>query len=158
MYIAVVKTITSVCLFLIVTASLPLQGGEAHLTFCDLVRNPTKYNGHEVTVRASYNYGFEWQELYCLDCLELGRAWLEIPENLDAASEKALKRMPKAAGIVNLTVRGVFYSGGHDYFHYRYKFVATEISDVVVVVKGERVSDKKKAAERRLACGGSDPR
>ena len=144
-------------LLLALVASLPAQ---ERLTFCELVRNPAKYSGHEVTVRASYYYGLEWQELYCLDCQELDKAWFEIPLNLDDASVRALRRAPEGAGIVNLTVRGVFYSGGH-FGHenmWHYEFVAKQITDVVVVVKGLPISDKKKAAERRSACGGTDPR
>ncbi len=36
----------------------------------------------EVNVRATYRYGFEWQELYCLDCKDKGKAWLEVPLDL----------------------------------------------------------------------------
>jgi hypothetical protein len=44
------------------------------VTFCELVSNPELYNGKVVTVRATYKYGFEWQMLYCLDCLDKGKA------------------------------------------------------------------------------------
>src|SRR5215470_4199764 len=114
--------ITTPILFLLLLA---LSGRtQSQVTFCDLVRNPELYNGKEVTVRATYKYGFEWQQLYCLECLDKGRAWLELPDDLDDASVKALKRAPKEAGIVNVTVQGIFVSGGH-YGHengYRYKF------------------------------------
>jgi hypothetical protein len=62
------------------------------VTFCDLVRNPDKYDGHEVSVRATYRYGFEWQELYCLDCKDKGKAWLEAPFDLDDAAIRPLRR------------------------------------------------------------------
>lgn len=42
---------------------------ETPVTFCDLLRNAEKYNGKEVTVRATWRYGFEWSQFYCLDCL-----------------------------------------------------------------------------------------
>src|SRR5215813_13785653 len=47
--------------------------------FCDLLRNPEKYRDQRVKVRATFRYGFEWQQLYCLDCLDKGRAWLWLP-------------------------------------------------------------------------------
>jgi len=101
------------------------------VTFCDLVRDPDKSYGKELSVRATYKYGFEWEELYCLDCKEKGKTWLElIPANLDKASEKALNRVPKGAGIVNVTVQGIFVSGGH-FGHlngYPNKFVASKVS------------------------------
>src|SRR6266705_1777133 len=86
---------------------------ELQVTFCELVRNPELYDGKEATVRVTYKYGFEWQMLYCLDCLDKGKAWLEFPIDLDDASVNALKRAPKGAGTVNLTVHGVFMSGAH---------------------------------------------
>jgi hypothetical protein len=79
--------------------------------FCDLLRNPEKYGDQQVNVRASFRFGFEWQQLYCLDCIDKGKAWLELPNDLDDESERAFKKMPKGAGIVNLTVVGVFHFG-----------------------------------------------
>ena len=122
---------------------------EPQVTFCELVRNPELYNGKEATVRATYKYGFEWQMLYCLDCLDNGKAWLELPIDLDDASVNALKRAPKGAGTVNLTVHGVFMSGAH-YGHesmYRYKFVAHKVSNVVVVIKGMKTLEEEQQAE-----------
>lgn len=77
---------------------------QAPVTFCDLVRNPEKYNGQEVKVRATYRYGVEWSEQYCLDCLDRGKAWL-VPVAVDEAAERTSKRLPEGAGIVNLTVQ-----------------------------------------------------
>ena len=64
-------------------------------SFCELLRNPEKYNGQEVTARATWRYGFEWSQFYGLACLEKGRACLEVPTNLDDASTKALGLIPK---------------------------------------------------------------
>jgi len=52
---------------------------------------------------------FEWSQLYCPDCLDKGSAWLEFPDDLDDNSSKALRLIPNGAGIVNLTVRGIFH-------------------------------------------------
>ena len=130
--------------------------------FCDLVRNPEEYNGKTVTVRATYRQGFEWRELYCLECLDKGKAWLELPDdyNLDTASAKALKRVPKAGGIVNLTVQGVFVSGGH-FGHengYHYKFVVVKVADVKVLLKGMKNPEEERIIEQRYACGGTNPK
>ena len=130
------------------------------LSFCDLVRDPKKFNGQVVTIRATYHYGFERQQLYCLDCLDMGKTWLEIPWDIDDASKKALRRAGKDAGIVNLTVRGTFMSGSA-YGHlggYRYKFVAEKISNVVVIVKGMKALEEESAAEKKWACGGTNPK
>ncbi|MBZ5524413.1 MAG: hypothetical protein LAP21_19420 [Acidobacteriia bacterium] len=140
-----------------------LTGGirsQSSLTFCDLIRSPEKYNGKEVTVRATYRYGFEWSELYCLDCLDQGKAWLDMPTALEDTSAKSLKKMPKGAGIVNLTVQGVFVSGG-TFGHsnaYRYKIEPTKISDVAVLQKGMKSPEEEKNVEKRCACGGTNPK
>jgi hypothetical protein len=107
-----------VAVSVIFSAVVAVSGhSETQVSFCDLVKNPEHYNGNEVTVRATYRYGFEWQYLYCLSCPDSGKVWLEIADDLDDASVKALKRAPKGAGTINLTVHGVFMSGrryGHE--------------------------------------------
>lgn len=131
-----------------------------HSSFCDLLRAPERYDGKEVTVRATYRYGFEWQQLYCLDCLDKGRAWLTIPNDLDDDSARALRRAPRGAGIVNLTVQGILKSGG-SYGHlngYRYEFVAHRISQVATVSKGMKSPEEEREAEKRWACGGTNPK
>jgi len=147
-------------ILLILLLSGTVAGSESSITFCDLVRNPEKFNGKEVTVRATHRYGFEWEELYCLDCLDKGKAWLEISDDIDDSSQKALKRAPKGAGIVNLTVSGTFVSGS-TYGHsngYRYKFVARKISNVSVILKGMKSAAEEQTAEKRWACGGTNPK
>jgi len=112
-----------------------LLSGATHaqeaMTFCHLLRNADKYDGQLVRVRATFRYGYEWQQLYCLNCLDKGKAWLEVPVDLDDKSEKAFKKMPKRAGIVNLTVGGIFHFGksnGH-LNGYRYELIAQEIRE-----------------------------
>jgi hypothetical protein len=139
---------------------VPFGFSDPPTTFCDLLRNPEKYNGKEVTVRATWRYGYEWSQFYCLDCLDKGRAWLEMPFDLDDASMKALRRTPKGAGIVNLTVEGVFMSGGR-FGHlngYPYQLVARRVSKVAIVLSGMKGPAKEKEAEKRWACGGTNPK
>ena len=77
--------------FLLVVALSPGASPPDPVKFCDLLRNHAPYNGKEVTVRASYRYGFEWSYLYCLDCPDQDHVWLEFSDDLDDASQKALK-------------------------------------------------------------------
>lgn len=150
-------------LFSWVIVILMLSGGirsQSTLTFCDLIRSPEKYNGKMVSIRATYRYGFEWSELYCLDCLDRGKAWMDLPVTLKDTSAKSLKKMPKGAGIVNLTVQGVFVSGG-SFGHsnaYRYKIEPTQITDLVVLQKGLKSSEEEEKLEKRCACGGTNPK
>lgn len=83
-----------------------------------------------------------------------------MPADLDDASTKALSRIPKGAGIVNLTVQGVFMSGGH-FGHlngYSYQLVAQKVSNVAIVLSGMKEAAKEKEAEKRWACGGAHPK
>ncbi len=51
--------------------------GETELKFCELLRNPKLYDGQLVKVRATLHYGFDWSDLYCLDCRNKGLACLD---------------------------------------------------------------------------------
>ena len=129
------------------------------LKFCDLLKNPEKYNGRKVTIRATYQYGYEWSYLYCLDCRDQ-KVWLDIPVDLDDASQKALKHLPKEAGIVNATLYGVFIGPG-SYGHlngFRYRFTAEKVENVAVVYRRMGPIEKERAAEEQWACGGKDPK
>lgn len=151
------RLLTWMIVMFVLTGGIRSQSPPA---FCDLMRSPEKYNGKKVTVRATYRYGVEWSELYCLDCLDQGKAWLDMPTSLENTSAKSLKKMPKGAGIVNLTVQGIFASGG-TFGHsnaYRYKIEPTKISDVVVLQKGMKSPAEEKNIEKRCACGGTNPR
>jgi hypothetical protein len=85
--------------------------------------------------------------------------WLEISPEMDDASSKALNRIPKA-GIVNITVEGTFQTGGH-FGHmnaYPNQFTARKVSRIAVVSKGMKALAKEQEAEKRWACGGSNPK
>jgi hypothetical protein len=95
-----------------------------------------------------------------LECKERGNVWLEIPYDAEDKDVRAYKHVPKDAGVVNLTARGVFVDcGGCGHLGgYRYKFVATAISNVVVLSKGMKPPEQEKAIEEQFACGGAHPK
>lgn len=144
--------------------ALPLLCGAAHAQtatkLCELLRHPDKYEGKLVKVRATFRYGYEWEQFYCLDCLDKGKAWLTIPSEIDDESDKVFRKMPKGAGIVNVTVTGIFHFGS-SYGHmngYRYEVIAQQIRDVAVIQKGMRPLAEESKAEQQSACGGIHPR
>ncbi len=152
------RTSCQLILFLLLTIAAPAQGV---MNFCDLLRNAERFNGKEVTVRATYRYGYEWSQLYCLKCADEGKVWLELPSALDYDndSQKALRKMPKGSGIVDVTVRGVFTSGatyGHGNM-YRSQLRAMKITDVFVIQKGMKSLSAEAKADQRSGCGGSNP-
>jgi hypothetical protein len=95
-----------------------------------------------------------------LECKERGNVWLEIPYDAEEKDVREYNHIPKDAGLVNLTLRGTLVSGG-TYGHlngYRYKFVASAISDVVVLSKGMKSIEQEKTIEEQFACGGARPK
>ena len=106
------------------------------ISYCDLLKNPEKYDGKEVTVSASYRYGFEWQEMFCLDCRNIGKTWLEIGE-ITKKSEKILKKFPKDDGTINALFTGIFQSSKGPFGDggYRFRFMLKEISKAKLLTK-----------------------
>jgi hypothetical protein len=129
---------------------------QAPMKFCELMRNPEKYNGQLVKVRAIWIYGFEWSYLHCLDCD--GRVWLDTSD-VDDESAKTLKHTPEA-GIVNVDVEGVFHAGG-SFGHlngYKYQLTAHTVANPVFLSKRMKTPEKEREIERKFACGGAKPR
>jgi len=123
------------------------------ISYCDLVKNPEKYDGKEVSVRATYRYGFEWQELFCLDCRKTAKTWLEF-DNDDTQYKASLKKFPKNQGTISAIFTGTFHSSKGPYGDggYRFQFMVTVISDVEVVSKQGWDPEHLTPIERKKAC------
>jgi hypothetical protein len=120
------------------------------LELCDLLDQPQGFDGKRVTVRASYRYGFEWQEIYCLQCRQRAKVWLAIPPVLPKAVQSSLHRLPKDQGTVNATFTGVFHGkpsvfgdGG-----YQYQFDLERMERVDVISHSGAVPDALQDHER----------
>lgn len=126
------------------------------ISFCDLLRNPEKYDGKQVTVYATYRYGFEWQEMYCLGCRDLGKMWLEFGE-LTKKSQKILKRFPKDNGTINAIFIGEFESSKGPFGDggYKYRFVLKDIKNAEFVTKSSAVPEQLTDNMRKNICGSS---
>lgn len=126
--------------------------------YCDLVKNPEKYDGKEVAVRATYRYGFEWQEMFCLDCRDMGKTWLEIDEdNITKKSKKILKKFPKDDGTINALFTGTFDSSKGSYGDggYRFRFVLKEISQAKLLTKSGGDPKQLPDDTRKKVCGAA---
>jgi hypothetical protein len=130
---------------------------QSSTSLCELIQHPEKYNGQLVKIRATWVYGFEWSYVHCLDCDS--RVWLDTSD-LDEQSQKAIKHIPKGAGIVNIDVEGVFRAGdsfGH-LGGYRYQLTAHTIAHPTSILRGMGTREEVVAIEQKCACGGLKPR
>ncbi len=130
------------------------QSKNSHLTFCELVENPAKYDGQRITVDAYYSYFFEMSWLFCWECKDKGRTWLEIPIDDDAAGRRLhreLAKLPKGHGVINGQFTGIFHAGGGPYGHmgaYRNKFDLQELSHTKVVIRDTKTA----VSEENCSC------
>src|SRR5690606_7007917 len=85
-----------------------VAGEDSRSELCDMIDRPQAFDGKRVTLRASYRYGYEWQEIYCLQCRPLAKVWLAIPPELPKNVQRHLNRLPKNQGTVNATFTGMF--------------------------------------------------
>ena len=115
--------------------------GAVLVAYCDLVNNPEKYDGKEVTVRATYRYGFEWQEIFCLECRKVGKTWLEFDDDAAAQYKAALKKFPKHQGTVNAVFAGIFQSSKGPFGDggYRFRFVVKGINSEEFSLKADGI-------------------
>jgi hypothetical protein len=126
------------------------------VAYCDLVTDPDKYDGKEVTVRATYRYGFEWQEVFCMECRKIAKTWLEFDGELNRESKARLKKFPRDQGTVNATFTGTFHSSKGPYGDggYRFQFDVRAISSVEVLSKQGWDPDHLPAESRKRVCNG----
>jgi hypothetical protein len=123
------------------------------ISYCDLLNNPELYDGKEVTVRATYRYGFEWSEIFCIKCRASGKTWLEVGD-VTQKSKKILKKLPKDDGTVNAAFTGTFQSSKGPFGDggYRFRFLLKEISETEVVTKSGADPEKLPEGLRRKLC------
>jgi len=138
----------------------PTEAKTPAVSYCELVRNPEKYDRKQVRTQATYRYGFEWSELYCLDCLKEGNVWVEFESSFKACTKSSIARNVGDNGFVgrtvNLIVVGTFYSGGN-YGHmgeYRFKFVVNCLERAEVVINDSPLPDKLPPEAAARVCKG----
>lgn len=112
------------------------QKGAEDVKFCDLIATPEKYDGARVSVYAVYNYGFEWQELLCMECRKWGQmTWLEFSVEHDKKLRKQMRKAPKDHGFIAARFTGVFRRRGHSYGGYTFEFEVEDVSGVRVLIR-----------------------
>jgi hypothetical protein len=96
--------------------SVARDGEYASISYCDLVRNAERYNGRVVRVSAIYRYGFEWSELYCLECVNEAPTCIDFDESFVSSTKKSVRKKIGDHGFKGRTVKvimvGRFGMGG----------------------------------------------
>ncbi len=134
----------------------------ATVTYCDLIRNPERYKGKLVRVSAIYRYGYEWSELYCLECMNEGRTWVEFDESYVSSTKASIRKKIGGNGFKGRTVRvlmvGRFASGGA-YGHmgaYRFRFLVSRLEKADVILNDSPSANAlPKAVLSRIHCPSS---
>jgi hypothetical protein len=106
------------------------------VNYCDVLKNPTEFEGKKLMLKATYRYGVEWQEMFCLTCRDKGRTWLEIEDDaISSQSKKALRKFPESDGTINAIFTGRFESSGGPFGDgsYRFRFVLEDITNAELI-------------------------
>ena len=121
------------------------------VALCEVVKNPRQYDGKEITIRATWRYGFEVSDLYCYACWQECSVWVEFQSDL-----KGKRRLPGGkTGTVNVAFRGIFIAGDGRHGHlngYRYKFEVSEVLAARRVTKSYELPSALPPAVRRSIC------
>lgn len=114
------------------------------VSFCEVLKNPQNFDQKSIRIKAIYRYGFEWSELYCLDCRDKGLVWLDFEDSFDSLTKSKVRKNIKwseKGRTVNIIAIGKFYTNGK-FGHlggYPYKFVAEYIESAEVILKDSPV-------------------
>lgn len=132
-----------------------------HTDFCDLLRQPERFDGHLVVFEASNRYGFEWDEIFCISCLGPQRVWLEVKDEPSKRLNRQLKRLPKHSATLNATFTGIFRSkpGAFGDGGYKYQLDLLGLENIEIVSKKSPAPEylPPKEKKRLHRCNASPP-
>lgn len=128
--------------------------GYPQVSYCDLISHPQEYDGKQVAVRASYRYGFEFQEMFCLKCRGQGKTWLEFGFEAAPNVRRALRKAPNDHGTVNAVFYGTFRGrrGPYGDGGYAYKLDLEFLKDVKVVYREGMAPDLLPSNVQKQLC------
>lgn len=113
--------------------------------YCELIQDPSAYNGKKVQIAATYRSGYEWSELYDSDCYDFERrTWVEFGD-LNAESRMVLEdlRTQRSEGrTLSVTFAGIFESSTGNYGHqngYKYLLKVTNVEQADILFEGSEL-------------------
>ncbi len=134
------------------------MAGYTPVSYCELVRHPKEYDGKNVAVLATYRYGFEWQEMFCMKCRDQGKTWLEFETESASAIRRALGKAPRHQGTLNATFYGTFRGtkGPYGDGGYVFRFDVKSVKAVDIVSKDGWAPERLSASEQQKLCQGDE--
>ena len=114
------------------------DGVSATVGYCDLMRSAEQYKGKLVRVSAVYRYGFEWSELYCLECENAARTWVDFDESFQSSTKSSLRKKIGYHGpqgrTVMVTFVGKFEYGTYGHMGaYAYRLLINRLEKAEVI-------------------------
>jgi hypothetical protein len=120
------------------------------VTVCELLSDTGRFNDATVAVKGTYRYGVEWQDLYCLECLDQGLIWVEFGHKVHWPHTA-----PKHQGTINVAFIGVFHAAGGRYGHqngYSAALQVTRVQSADVIARSGAHPNALSAEARRRVC------
>lgn len=157
------KTVTTLILLLFLGVHVVAQtkgsffGCKSVVNYCNLVDTPDKFNQREIILSATYRYGFEQSELYCLGCEDSGSTWVEFDESFKKSTKSKYRKMVRKNGFrgrtVNVEAIGIFYSGGgYGDGSYSNKFVIKSLRKAEIVADSGLLPKVLSVEQRARVC------
>jgi hypothetical protein len=115
-------------------------------TFCELVKNPKKFDQKFVRVRGFYQYSTYDAGLYCLDCAEVVGIDVRIDSDFEEKTPKRLLKKVKRSKkirVVEVTAIGKFTSGPTIY--HLIEFYYLESARVIFKNTPSKLSESERA-------------
>lgn len=117
--------------------------------YCELIRNPSAYDGRKVRIAATYRSGYEWSEIYDRDCFDFERrTWVEF-ENLDAESRRVLEDLKTESSegrTLSVIFAGTFENSKGNYGHlndYKHLLKVSNVDRAELLFEGSKLPTSK---------------
>ena len=109
------------------------------VAYCQLTRDPSKFRGKRIRVRAIDSYMFEVSRLKAPSCCSGpdNPIWVDFDDNLNGESKRLYHKFPKGMGFVLALFTGVIETGGpYGDGGYRAKLIVDRIDKLEATSKG----------------------
>jgi len=104
------------------------------------MRKPEQYSGKVIRVSAIYRYGFEWSELYCLECVSEAKTWVDLDESFVSSTKASVRKKIGPHGFKGRTVSVIMvgrFDVGGGYGHmgaYRFRLLVSRVEKADVLL------------------------